>query len=153
MRVLDRDRRLAGHRGQDVQVFLVELLAVAGIELDDAQRLAVGGEQRHAHHRADLEVGDRGAGRQVLVGAGILAEHGLLLAQHVVDDRPADAHRDFVGRDRRREDAAPPAGPVLERLADQPLGFGIDQDQEEPLGLGEQLHQRIEDLAGRPCRS
>ena len=40
------------------------------------------------------------------------------------------------------------AGPVLEGLADQPLGLGVDEDQEEPLGLGEQLHQRVEDLGG-----
>ena len=38
------------------------------------------------------------------------------------------------------------AGPVLEGLADQPLGLGVDEDQEEALGLGEQLHQRVEDL-------
>ena len=43
--VLDRDRGLAGHGGQDVEVFLAKLLAVAGVELDDAQRFAVGREQ------------------------------------------------------------------------------------------------------------
>ena len=41
--------------------------------------LVVGRQQRRAHERADLEVGDRGAGRQVRVVAGVLAEHRLLL--------------------------------------------------------------------------
>ena len=115
-RVLDRDGRLAGDGGQHVQVFLEELLAVAGVELDDPQGFAVGGQERHAHDRADLQVGDRGAGRQVLVGAGVLAEHRLLLAQDVVDDRPADAHRDLVGRDDRREDRLRRLGRYLNAL-------------------------------------
>ena len=102
--VLDRDRGLAGHGGQHVQIFLGELLAVAGIELDDAQGFLVGCDQRNAHHRADLEIGDRGAGGQVLVGAGILTQDGLFLEQDVVDDRAADAHGDFIGRDAARED-------------------------------------------------
>ena len=123
----------------------MELLAVAGVELEDPQRLAVGREQGNAHDRADLEVGDRRAGGQVLVHAGVLAEDGLLLDQDVVDDRPADAHLGLVGGDGRGELSPPPSGAAAEGLADQPLGVGIDEDQEEPLGLGKELHQRIED--------
>ncbi len=133
--VLDRDRGLAGDGGQHVQVFLGELLAVAGIELNDAQCFLVGGDQGNAHDRADLEIGDRGARRQVLVGAGVLAQDGLLLEQDVVDDRPADAHGHFIGRDARGKQRLL-ARAVLERLADEPLGRGVDQDQEEALGLG-----------------
>ena len=63
----------------------------------------------------------------------------------MVDDRPADAHGDLVGRDDGREDRLL-GGPVLEGLADEPLGFRVDEHQEEAFGLGEKLHERIEDL-------
>ena len=46
----------------------------------------------------------------------------------------------------RRDQRGPLVGPVLERLADQLLGRRVDQDQEAALGLGEELHQGVDDL-------
>ena len=40
--VLNRDRGLAGHGGQHIQVFLVKLLAVTRVELNDPQGFAIG---------------------------------------------------------------------------------------------------------------
>ena len=38
------------------------------------------------------------------------------------------------------------AGRYLKALRIEPLGFGVDEHQEEAFGLGEELHERIEDL-------
>ena len=84
---------------------------------------------------------------EVLVVAGVLAQHRLLLAEHVVNDRPADARRDLVlgyGSIERRT----LLGAVLESLTHQSLARGILQHQEEPLGTGKDLHQGVEDLGG-----
>ena len=118
--VLDGDRRLARDGCQHVEVVLDELAAVAGVELENAQRLIVRRQERYAHDRADLQVGDRGADGKVLVVAGVLAQHRLFLAEHVIDDRPADARGDLVigyGSSERRT----LLGAVLERLAYQSL--------------------------------
>ena len=66
------------HAPQQLQVVLGELLAaVLRVELDDAERpCPSGGAQRHAHDRADAEVGDALAQVEPLVGRGVLAEEG-----------------------------------------------------------------------------
>src|SRR5262245_46778631 len=117
---------------------LVELATVARVQLDYSKRLVVRGQQRNAHDRADFQVGDRGAGMEVLVVAGVLAEHGLLLAEHEIDDRPADACRGLVVLYSSKERLML-LGSVLESFPHQSLARGILEHEEEPLRTGKDL--------------
>ena len=57
--VLHGDADLAGDRRHEIQVVLLEpAAAVAGVDLHDANGFPLFVEERHAHQRADLAVGD-----------------------------------------------------------------------------------------------
>ena len=59
LRVLDGHADLAGDRGQEIEVFLVEAAAaVPRVDLDDPQRALLLIHDRHAHQRADAAVGN-----------------------------------------------------------------------------------------------
>ena len=62
---------------------------VLGVDAQDPQDIALQSQQRNTHHRADIQVRDRLAGTELLVGRGIRRKNASLFAEHLVDDRPA----------------------------------------------------------------
>ena len=57
--VLDGHADLVGHGNQKIQVFLVEAASpVPGINLNDSDRLLFLVQDRHAHQRPDLAIGN-----------------------------------------------------------------------------------------------
>src|SRR5262249_12376744 len=90
--VLPGDGGLVGDAPGQLQSLLGELLAaVLGVELDDAERLAVGAADRHAHDGADAEVHYRLAQLDAVVAAGVVGEEGLGGVEAAADDAAAEA--------------------------------------------------------------
>ena len=93
---LRQTRRLVGESGltgdghQDLEIVVSELSEpVLGVEAWGSQDIALQSQQRNTHHRADIQVRDRLAGTELLVGRGIRRKDASLFAEHLVDDRPA----------------------------------------------------------------
>ena len=136
LRVLDGERRLACHAGQDVEVFPIEPLApVGGVDLDRAQRFAFAGDQGRAHHRADMEIDDAFGHVEAGVRGRVGRENRLFRIHHAFDDRAADA-----------EDFRLVRIPALDGLGNQPARFRILQDDEAAIGLDENFEEAVEQL-------
>ena len=126
--ILDGHADLAGHRGQEVEIVLLEPApAITRVKLDDAQRSLLlvhdgGAEERANHAVADaVTVGK--------FGQNILAEDRLAVAQHALKNRFADpqvARGAAPGPDRLR--SQDPSLAILEQ--DKPA-FGAGKDLEE----------------------
>jgi len=96
-RLLHRQGRLVGDRDGERQVVgrettpLLQSHFPTGdlrVEVEDTERL-VAPLHRHADHLADAELDDAAAGVEPGVLGRVGKQHPLLLAEHPVDDRPA----------------------------------------------------------------
>ena len=87
--VLNGHADLAGDGGQKIEIVLLEpSAAVARVDLDDADGFALLVEERHAHERANLAVGDAGAVGKF--GREVLAEDRLAAVHDAIEHRLAD---------------------------------------------------------------
>ncbi len=130
--VLDGDADLAGDGDEQVEVILVEAApAVPGVDLHDADRLALLVQQGDAHQRPDLALGDAGALGKL--PGQVLRKDRLPLVERPLEHGLADLQ------------LARRPGAGANRLGYQRLAAGFSEQDETALGPGKQLEERVED--------
>ncbi|MNS13047.1 hypothetical protein D3C72_446310 [compost metagenome] len=136
--VLHGQRRHVGDGGEQLQLFFERRgRPGARVDVQDADEPALAHE-RHAQHRAQLEVDDRHARGELVVGARVEDVDGLLGLEHLLAHRARQ-----LARRRRRQ------GAVLVAAAAEGQRLAVGQEQDGPLGLGEldgHLGDRIQHL-------
>ena len=133
-----------GDRRQHVQVFVLKAVPlVERVDFDDAQRLALGVDDRRAKHRADAEFDDALAHVEPFVARGVGRQDRLFRVHDVVNDRAADADM-----------SSQSAAAVADRLRDQ-RAAGRPHHDAAAVGLDENLEQAVEQLriTARPSRA
>src|SRR5262249_37213809 len=111
------------------------LAAVLRVQLNDAERLALRGTQRHAHHRADAEIDDTLAELNAVVAAGVIAEKRLRRLQATANDGPAGPGVSLLIRP-----------PGLDNARQQAGGAFLGLNDKTAVGLAEELKQTLDDL-------